>query len=109
MSKRVKYEYYEFEEVDGATTPVMAMSRNSYVVEGVRLNIDLNLKNYTFEIIAEDGTVVAKGGNSKKKNHEVLKRQAKLALEKLGYEFNSESRKPRPDKISKKPIVGDSQ
>jgi hypothetical protein len=95
MSKRIKYEYYEFEEVNGKLIPIKAMSRNSYKVDGINLDIDLNLKDYTFEILAEDGTIIVKGGNSKKKNHEVLKRQAKKALMDLGVNFKLENRKPR--------------
>ena len=80
MSVRIKYKY------EGP----IGISRQSFKVNGEYLRIVINKSEFKFEIVNNEGTSKAEGGNTK--NYNVLLRQAKRALEKLGYEFRAETR-----------------
>lgn len=80
MSFRIKYKY------EGP----IGISRQSFKVNGEDLRIVINKDDYKFQIVDKDGLAKVEGGNTQ--NYNVLLRQAKRALEKLGYQFKSESR-----------------
>jgi len=80
VSTRIKYNY------EG---PV-GISRQSYKVNGKDVRIVIDKEKFSFEIVDNEGAEVASGGNTK--NYNVLLRQAKRALIKLGCEFGTEKR-----------------
>ena len=80
MSFRIKYKY------EGP----IGISRQSFKVNGEDLRIVINKDDFKFEIVDKEGTAKVSGGNTQ--NYHVLLRQAKRALAKLGFEFNTESR-----------------
>ena len=84
MHTRIKYLY------EGAGDNVMAMSKQNFMLNGRELTIYLYINDFKFEIVDANGAVVTKGGNTK--NVAVLKKQAKRALARLGYEFGAETR-----------------
>lgn len=80
MGTRIKYNF------EGP----IGISRQVFRVNGKELRIVINREDFNFEIVDSEGLAVAEGGNTK--NYNVLLRQAKRALEKMGYEFNVETR-----------------
>lgn len=80
MHTRIKYDY---------SGPV-GISKQVFRHNGLDLRVVINVEEFYFEIVTNDGQPVVKGGNTK--NVAVLKRQAKRALVKYGYEFGSETR-----------------
>lgn len=80
MSFRIKYKY------EGS----VGISRQTFKVGGEDLRIVINKDDFKFQIVDREGLAKVEGGNTK--NYNVLLRQAKRALEKLGYEFKTESR-----------------
>lgn len=83
MHTRIKYE----NQGDG-----LYSSRQLFAVNDKECIVMLDYNNFKFEIIdIKTKECVVLGG--KTKNKAVLKRQAKRALKKLGYEFNAETRK----------------
>ena len=87
--KRIKYEY------DG----LIGISRQIFRINGIETKVYLDTENFKFEIVDIEGELISSGGKTKKGNLEVLKRQAKRALEELGVEFEDEKRKPRKGKV----------
>lgn len=87
MHTRIKYNY----EGDG-----LYASRQVFNVNEKDCIVMLDYNNFKFEIIdIKTKECVVSGG--KTKNKAVLKRQAKRALKKLGFEFNVETRKRTED------------
>lgn len=80
MSTRIKYKY------EGP----IGISRQIFKVNGQDLRIVINKEDFNFEIVNNEGQAVVEGGNTQ--NYNVLLRQAKRALEKLGYRFHVEKR-----------------
>ncbi len=80
MHKRIKYDF------NGS----IGISRQSFRVDGEDLRIVINKDDFYFEIVDSEGSPLLKGGNTK--NYNVLLRQAKRALGKLGYIFGIETR-----------------
>lgn len=94
MGTRIKYNF------EGP----IGISRQSFHVNGRDLRIVINKEDFNFEIVDNEGMAVVEGGNTK--NYNVLLRQAKRALTKLGYEFNVESRNRDYGVIRKETTVG---
>lgn len=80
MYTRIKYEF------NGS----IGISRQTFKLNGQDLRIVVDKDAFYFEIIDNVGNSLVKGG--KTKNYAVLLRQAKRALNKLGYEFDVERR-----------------
>lgn len=81
MNTRIRY------EKDGA----FLVSTRVFVVNNVPYKVKLNVVEKTYALIdQETGAVPVQGGGTK--NLTVLKRQAKRALVKLGYNFAGETR-----------------
>ena len=80
MHTRIKYEY---------SGPV-GISKQVFKYKGQDLRVVINVEEFYFEIVTDDGLAVIKGGNTS--NVAVLKRQAKRALVRHGYEFGAETR-----------------
>lgn len=81
MHTRIKYDY---------NGPV-GFSKQRFRLNGRDLSVIIYIDEFRFEVVdSSDGTVVTKGGNTK--NVAVLKKQAKRALNRLGYEFSAETR-----------------
>lgn len=80
MSTRIKYNY------EGP----IGISRQSFKVDGKQLRIVINKDEFKYDIVDSDGNTVDSGGDTK--NYNVLLRQAKRALTKLGYDFHVETR-----------------
>ena len=80
MRTRIKYVY------EGP----IGISRQQFRVKGKKVHVVVDVENFTFEIVDQDGKALATGGNTY--NRAVLLRQAKRALTRLGYEFHKEER-----------------
>lgn len=80
MSTRIKYNF------EGP----IGISRQSFNIDGKDVRIVINKDDFNFEIVDNEGQALVEGGNTK--NYNVLLRQAKRALTKLGYDFNVETR-----------------
>ena len=83
MTKRIKYEYMG----------KIGVSRQVFNVLGIDVRVYLDTEEFKFELVDDNGIAIFKGGNSKKGNLHVLKRQVKKALEDFGIEFETEKRK----------------
>ena len=90
MIKRIKYDYMG----------LIGLSRQTFKVNGIDIRVYLDTENFKFELVSEDGIAVFKGGNSKRGNLHVLKRQVKKALEDFGVEFETEQRNVKPRRAS---------
>jgi len=81
MNTRIKYNY------DGH----IGISRQTFKVDnGQDVRIVINKEDFKFEIVDDEGRTLIEGGNTS--NYNVLLRQAKRALVKLGHEFGVEKR-----------------
>lgn len=81
MRLRIRYEY------EGP----IGISRQTFNVKGQDVRVVIHVEEFYFELVNSQGEALVSGGNTK--NIAVLKRQAKRALKKLGYEFGDEDRK----------------
>jgi len=86
MQTRIKFQY-DTKKLADAT---YGTSRQSFNIDGEQVRLFVHFKDFYFEVIKNDGTAIAKGGNTR--NRAVLLRQAKRTLVKLGYEFSNETR-----------------
>ena len=80
MATRIKYEY------DGP----IGISKQVFHIKGKECRVVVHKEDFYFEIVDQDNNALIKGGNTT--NWIVLLRQAKRALEKLGFEFGTEKR-----------------
>jgi len=82
MVKRIKYIY----DKDGVGT-----SKQTFEINGLKTRVMLDTKKFKFMIVDETtGDIIKTGGNTKKGNLHVLKRQVKQTLEDLGVNFGIE-------------------
>lgn len=79
-STRIIYEF------DGP----IGISKQVFRINGKDLRIVVDKENFYFEIVDNQGNPIKKGGNTK--NYNVLLRQAKHAISRMGYEFGIEKR-----------------
>lgn len=84
--QRIRFKY-DTKKLADAT---YGTSRQSFNLNGEDVRLFVHFKDFYYEVIRNDGTAVATGGNTK--NRAVLLRQAKNALVKLGCKFDEETR-----------------
>ena len=80
MNTRIKYEY---------VGPI-GISRQTFNVNGREVKLVIDKDEFSFKIVDNDGYSLLEGGNTN--NYNVLLRQAKRALTKMGCKFNEENR-----------------
>lgn len=90
MITRIKFRYDDGSEGKNRNNAEIAISKQSFKVDGQSIYLYLNFKEFCFEFLDLEGKTVFKGGNTG--NRAVLLRQAKRELKKRGCRFGKEKR-----------------
>jgi len=90
MKTRMKFVYDDGSKGKNRHNSDIAISKETYKVDGQQVYVFLNLKEMYFEFLDTEGKPIFRGGNTK--NSEILLQQAKDELKKRGCRFATETR-----------------
>jgi hypothetical protein len=90
MKTRIKFIYDDGSKGKNRHNSDIAISKETFKVDGQHIYLFLNLKDMYFEFLDTDGKPIYRGGNTT--NSEILLKQAKDELKKRGCRFATETR-----------------